>query len=557
MPNRRKKSGSQLPFWASPEEGDATSRAGEPTFTAGPRGGKSPASAPLADRMRPARLEEVVGQEHLTGEAGPLAAFLQSGQLPSIILWGPPGSGKTTLARILGEHAGRAWETFSAVTAGVKEVRAAIERAAFRREAHGQSTLLFVDEIHRFNRAQQDAFLHAIEDGTITLLGATTENPSFHVNSALLSRCRVYVLRALDDAALRTMGQRALTLLAAESKTPAPELELDAWDVLLRHAQGDARRLIGAVEVLVSALQAGPSVRTGGESDPSADVAPDRAGAAAEHADVAPDRAGAAAEHADVVPDRAGAAAEHADVVPDRAGAAAAPDSESRRKPLRAPVIAAAEVERILLQRSPARRGDEDHFDWISAFQKSIRGSDPHAAVYWLARMLEAGEDPLYIVRRLVRMATEDVGLAEPGALAMANAAREAVQFLGEPECHLALAQCAIYLALAPKSNSVGNALVEATRIAQTTGPLPVPLSLRNAPTRLMESMGYGEGYRYAHDYPGHWVPGSYLPEELGGQSIYRPSDQGREARMVADHGARTQNYYRLRDPDFIDDEEK
>jgi putative ATPase len=211
-----------------------------------------------------------------------------------------------------------------------------------------------------------------------------------------------------------------------------------------------------------------------------------------------------------------------------------------------APVIAAAEVERILLQRAPARRGDEDHFDWISAFQKSIRGSDPHAAVYWLARMIEAGEDPLYIVRRLVRMASEDVGLAEPGALAMANAAREAVQFLGEPECHLAIAECAIYLALAPKSNSVETSLGEAMRIAQATGPLPVPLSLRNAPTRLMESMGYGESYRYAHDYPGHWVAGSYLPEEIESRSIYRPSDQGREARMVADHGARTRDYYRL-----------
>lgn len=482
MPNRRNRAGSQLPFWGDPDGPGASPRSGgpEPGATRTPVPG-----SPLADRLRPTRLDEVVGQEHLTGERGPLASFLQTGQLPSIIFWGPPGSGKTTLARILGEHSGRAWETFSAVTAGVKDVRAAIERAAFRREAHGQSTLLFVDEIHRFNRGQQDAFLQAIEDGTITLLGATTENPSFHVNSALLSRCRVYVLRALDDAALRKMGERALSLLAAEHGSEAPGLDQDSWDVLLWHAQGDARRMIGAIEVLVE-TQPTPSPADEATSHPSDTAALPR-------------------------------------------------------------VIPASEVHRILLERSPARQGDEDHFDWISAFQKSIRGSDPHAAVYWLARMLEAGEDPLYIVRRLVRMATEDIGLAEPGALAVANAARETVQFLGEPECHLALAECAIYLALAPKSNSVGNALMEATRIVQTTGPLPVPLSLRNAPTKLMEKMGYGEGYRYAHDYPGHWVADSYLPKELAGQSIYRPSDQGRESRMVADHGARTEDFYRLR----------
>lgn len=419
---------------------------------------------PLAERARPASLEEVVGQERLIGEGGPLRAAFASGEIPSLILWGPPGSGKTTLARILGRQAGYAFEEFSAVLAGVAEVRAVVQRAADRRRL-GQRTLLFVDEIHRFNKAQQDAFLPHIESGAITLIGATTENPSFELRGALLSRCLVHVLEPLDETSLRRIGERAYRLQAGSA---APDWSDGAWTAALRWAGGDARKLLNLIER----------------------------------------------------------------VVEDRGADAGA-------------VVAAREVETVAQRPLLPRRGDEDHFDWISALHKSLRGSDPHAAVYWLSRMLEAGEDPLYVARRLVRFASEDVGLADPGALALAVAAKDAFQFLGSPEGHLALAEAAIYLALAPKSNTVYRAHDAAVELVRSRPALPVPLRLRQAPTPLLRQLEYGAGYRYPHDDPRGWVAESYLPDAVAGRILYRPGKQGREPRMEADHAGRTDGFYR------------
>jgi putative ATPase len=400
--------------------------------------GRQP-DAPLASRLRPRRFEELVGQRKVVETLRPLAT---SGRLPSLVLWGPPGSGKTTLASILAEATGARFVSLSAVTAGVADLRRVVSEAARARRA-GQRTVLFVDELHRFNKAQQDAILPHVEAGTVTLIGATTENPSFEVISPLLSRSRVYRLEALTREDLEQVARRGLEELSVQ-------IEPDALSGLVEAARGDARIVLNALET-AAALAGG------------------------------------------------------------------------------APITLSA-VEQALQERHLLydRAGDM-HYDLASALIKSIRGSDPDAAVYWLARMLEAGEDPNFVSRRLVISAAEDVGLADPSALAVAMAAQQAAHFVGMPEARLPLSEAAVFLARAPKSNSAMRAYGAASAAIRETGNLPVPLPLRNAVTGLMRSMGYGRGYRYAHDYPGGKVDQQHLPDELQGRKFYDPSDQDQE----------------------------
>ncbi|ACA20629.1 AAA ATPase central domain protein [Methylobacterium sp. 4-46] len=407
------------------------------------------APRPLADRLRPTSLAEVVGQEHLTGEGGALTRLLRGGSLGSLILWGPPGTGKTTVARLLARETALHFEQISAIFSGVAELRKVFEAARARRAA-GQGTLLFVDEIHRFNRAQLDAFLPVTEDGTVTLVGATTENPSFELNAALLSRARVLVFRALDEAAIGKLLDRAE---AAEGR-PLP-LDPEARAVLLRMADGDGRAALTLAEEIWRST-AGDEVLT--------------------------------------------------------------PEALQALIQRRAPVYDKAQ---------------EGHYNLISALHKTIRGSDPDAALYYLCRMLDAGEDRLFIARRLVRAAVEDVGLADPQALAVANAAKEAFDFLGSPEGELALAQATVYLATAPKSNAVYTAYKAATRVAKEHGSLPPPRTILNAPTKLMRRLGYGEGYRYDHDEPDAFSGQDYWPERLGRQHFYAPTERGFERRIA------------------------
>ncbi len=410
-----------------------------------------PAAVPLAEAMRPARIDDVVGQRHLLGAGKPLRMAFESGHPHSMILWGPPGVGKTTLARLMAGAFGLDFIAISAVLGGVKDIRDAVERATATRARTGLPTVVFVDEVHRFNKAQQDSFLPFVEAGLVTFIGATTENPSFEVNSALLSRAVVYVLEPLSEADL-------LQLLESARGRFLPQVEIgdDARRMLVEAADGDGRRLLQALEITANAAaQAGRPV----------DVA-------------------------------------------------------------------------FLREALPATlrrfdKGGENFYDQISALHKSVRGSDPDAALYWMARMLDGGVDPLYVARRAIRMASEDIGLADPRALQLALEAAQAFERLGSPEGELALAQAIVYLAMAPKSNAVYRALGEVRRFVAADGTRPVPMHLRNAPTRLMKDLGYGTGYRYAHDEEGGFAAGeTYLPEGVPPQQWYRPTDRGLEQRI-------------------------
>jgi len=404
--------------------------------------------------MRPKTLEQFLGQEHLLGPGKALGDLIRRGDVGSCIFWGPPGSGKTTLARIIANYTDRHFEPFSAVTEGVARVREIIKEAEDRLKYQGQGTILFCDEIHRFNKAQQDAFLPWVENGIITLIGATTENPSFELTGALLSRCRVFVLEALTDAHIRTVIERALLPSGNEKRETGNVLSEDAMDALVRHAQGDARRALNTLEALL--------------------------------------------QHVHV---------------------SRVPFPVSRNT-----------VDQVLERPLPAYdKAGEQHFNLISALHKAVRGSDVDGALYWLARMLAGGEDPLYIARRLVRMSIEDIGLADPRGLTVALAAKDAYHFLGSPEGELALAEATIYLATAPKSNRGYVAFGEAQTAAEAHPAEPVPLHIRNAPTPLMKELGYGAGYKYAFDSENAYVPQEYLPETLRGAKWYEPTAFGYE----------------------------
>ncbi len=410
---------------------------------------------PLAERLRPQSLDDYIGQKHLVGDNGVFRKFIATGSVPSFILWGPPGVGKTTLAKIVANTLDRPFYTLSAVTSGVKEVREVIDKAKKQHLFNARPAFLFIDEIHRFNKSQQDSLLGAVEQGVVTLIGATTENPSFEVISPLLSRCQVYVLKPMDDSELQTLLDRALT---TDVELKSRNIEVRETEAMFRFSGGDARKLLNILDIVVGASEG--------------DIVIDD--------------------------DRVTECLQQNIALYDKSG--------------------------------------EQHYDVISAFIKSVRGSDPNAAIYYLARMLAGGEEPRFIARRLVILASEDVGLANPNALLLANACFDTVHKIGMPEARITLAETTIYLATSPKSNSAYAAINKALQMVEhDTTNRPVPLHLRNAPTKLMDKLGYGADYKYAHDYAGNFVQQEFLPESLSGTRFYTPNEQNAQEAKIAE----------------------
>ena len=433
--------------------------------------------APLAGRMRPQTLDEFVGQDHLLGRGKVLRQAIESDHLPSMILWGPPGSGKTTLAMIIATTTGARFLAFSAVLSGVKEIKEVVQEAEEERKYNQRRTVLFVDEIHRFNKAQQDAFLPHVEKGTVILIGATTENPSFEVISPLLSRTKVFTLRSLTEEEIELILKRGLTDKERGLGQYGTMIEPEVIKSICQLANGDARAALNTLEMLVLTTS---------------------------------------------------------------------PDKEGIRQ------IKKEDLTEILQRKAYLYdKSGEEHYNLISALHKSLRGSDPDAALYWLGRMLEAGEDPLYIARRMIRFASEDIGMADPQALQVAVAAMQAFHFIGLPEGNLALAQAAVYLATAPKSNALYTAFQGVQRDVREIENMPVPLHIRNAPTALMKDLGYGKEYKYPHDYPDHFVEEEYLPENLRGKTYYHPAELGAEKEIKKKAGVLEEKEEREEVADF------